>query len=360
MFSRAAQKSIVTWSALAALCIGAFAGCDAASVPTKLGSDEASEVREASADGFERKDRPDVKTSNKDRPTEFAADRPGAIAFDGKRAMEYLEQICKIGTRISGTEGIKKEQELIEKHFEKLGAKVTYQKFSAKQNGQKAIDMANMIVSWNPDRERRVIICSHYDTRPIPHEEPDRRKWKEPFISANDGGSGVALLMELGNQMKEIDPKLSVDFVFFDGEEYVFEHDDKYFFGSEYFASEYFKNRAKSKIKYRSAILLDMVGGKKISFPIERNSAFLARSLVKEVWDIAGELKCEAFHADKLSDFEVQDDHLALNRVGIPAIDIIDFTYPHWHRLSDLPENCSGESMAQVARVLSAWLQRVR
>src|SRR5579871_5171682 len=158
--------------------------------------------------------------------------------FDAKRAMGYLEAICKIGPRISGSEGMKKQQELIEKHFKDLGAKVEYQKFTARQVSQRQpTEMANMIVSWFPDRERRVILCSHYDTRPIADQEPNERDWRNPFVSANDGGSGVALLMELGQQMKDLKTNVGVDFVFFDGEEYIFQRGDDYFFGSKHFGS---------------------------------------------------------------------------------------------------------------------------
>ena len=80
---------------------------------------------------------------------------------------------------------------------------------------------------------------------------------------------------------------------------------------------------------------------------------------MREVWGIAAELKCDAFQ-EKLSRFAVEDDHIALNRGGIPAIDIIDFDYPHWHRLTDLPKNCSAATMEQVAKVCSVWLQRVQ
>jgi len=77
------------------------------------------------------------------------------------------------------------------------------------------------------------------------------------------------------------------------------------------------------------------------------------------MWGIAGELKCSDFDEESFG-ARVRDDHLALNQNGIPAIDIIDFKYPHWHRLADLPENCSGDSLEQVAKVLSVWLQRVK
>jgi len=301
---------------------------------------------------------------------QFAADRaeefPTPAAFDGKRAMGYLEEICKIGPRISGTEGMKKQQELMEAHFKKHGGEVEYQRFSAKQISRpKPIEMANMIVRWKPDEKRRVILCSHYDTRPQADQEPDRRKWKEPFLSANDGGSGVALLMELAHHMKDLKLPIGVDFVFFDGEEYVFKEfeeenkSDKYFFGSEYFAQQAFKERTKRT--YVGAVLLDMVAGKeKPKFPVEQNSALKAGQLVEQIYKIAEQQKCTMFRSKEWSKFAVQDDHLALNAVRIPAIDIIDFDYPHWHKLSDTPENCSGDTMAEVAKVVSVWIQSVK
>ncbi|MFO0846758.1 MAG: M28 family peptidase [Gemmataceae bacterium] len=293
---------------------------------------------------------------------EFAADRKGpatTIEFDGKRALGYLEAVCKIGPRISGSEGMRKQQQLVERHFEKLGARVTYQRFTARQKSRKSpVEMANMVISYHPERAKRVILCSHYDTRPIADQEPNPRRWEEPFVSANDGGSGVALLMELGHHMKGLDTAVGVDFVLFDGEEYIFEpRSDEYFFGSKHFGKEYAK--ARKKVEYKGAILLDMVAGKGAAFPIEPNSWSRASKLVREVWDIAAELRCEAFKREH-GGTAVEDDHIALNRAGIPAIDVIDFDYPHWHKLTDLPKNCSDKPMGQVAKVCAVWLQRAR
>ena len=291
----------------------------------------------------------------------FAADREEAVApaaFDAKRAMGYLEALCKIGPRISGTDGMKKQQELLEKHFKEHGGQIDWQRFTATQRSvRKAVDMSNLIVSWYPDRERRVILCSHYDTRPLADQEHDTRNWRKPFLSANDGGSGVALLMEMAHHMKEMKINVGVDFVFFDGEEYVFEQDDEYFFGSKHFGREYRKSRGKRF--YGGAVLLDMVGGKKARFPVEPHSWEMAPGLVNAIWGIAEELKCSAFDRNAFGS-AVLDDHVALNQNGIPAIDIIDFKYPHWHRLTDTPENCSGESLEEVAKVLSVWVQRVK
>jgi hypothetical protein len=296
----------------------------------------------------------------------FASDRfPAATAeFDAARAMGYLAEVCKIGPRQSGTDGMKKQQDLLEGHFKPLADAVTWQRFEATQRSvHRPIAMANLIVSWHPERRRRAIVCSHYDTRPHADQEQDPRRWRMPFVSANDGGSGVALLMELAQHAKSLDGTVGVDFVLFDGEEYVFDADDEYFLGSKHFAREYKKTRVKERNPslYVGAVLLDMVGGKTARFPIEQNSWFKASTLVKQVWGIADELKCPLFRATEMSKVAVQDDHVPLNDIaGIPGVDIIDFDYPHWHRITDVPENCSGDSLAAVARVLAVWLQRVK
>ena len=142
-----------------------------------------------------------------------------AGAFDGDRALAYLSLLCDIGPRISGSEGMAKQQELLQKHFEKHGAKVALQKFDGKQpSREKAVPMANMIVSWRPESAKRIIICGHYDTRPIADQETNTRDWTRPFVSANDGTSTVALMMELAHQMKDLKTELGVDFVIFDAE----------------------------------------------------------------------------------------------------------------------------------------------
>jgi hypothetical protein len=295
------------------------------------------------------------------KSTDFASDRglPEPAAFDADRAMGYLKAVCAIGPRMSGTDGMTRQQELLKKHFDDLGARVELQKFTARQlSRDEPVEMANLVVSWYPERQRRVVLCSHYDTRPIADQEPNPRRWRDPFVSANDGGSGVALLMELAHAMKDLKTEVGVDFVLFDGEEYVFEpRRDRYFLGSEHFASQYRKRKNKSEIV--AAVLLDMIGGKDPKFPVETNSYWQAAALVKELWNTAQQLHCAAFEWREGP--TVEDDHVALSRGGgIPAIDIIDFSYKHWHRLSDTPENCSGDSLAQVARVLSVWLQRVK
>jgi hypothetical protein len=287
-----------------------------------------------------------------------------AVKFDSERALKYLKQLCEIGPRVSGSEGMKKQQELLEKHFKDLGATVTRQEFKAQQRSQPApTAMTNLVISWNPDKARRVIFCAHYDTRPIADQEPNPNNWTKPFVSANDGTAGVAWMMELAHGMKDLKTEVGVDFVLFDGEEYVFKTrqnggDDKYFFGSEHFADDYAKTKDTRKHRYEAAVLMDLCHAKGAVLKVEINSYRMARPLVDSVWGTANAVKAKSFRYE--AGDEVQDDHLALNVAGIPAVDLIDFGYPHWHKLTDTPDKVSGEQMLEVAVVLITWVQSIK
>ncbi len=290
------------------------------------------------------------------------------IPFDGAAAYAYLKQICDIGPRRSGTPGMRKQQLLLLDHFRKLGARVELQRFQTRHPLDGSIvQLANLIVTWHPDRRERVLLCAHYDTRPYPENDPDPTKRKNDFIGANDGGSGVALLMELGKAMPKHGGRVGVDFVFFDAEELVYEQgNDKrgdYFVGSYWFANEY--KRKPPRHRYRAGVLLDMVGDADLQLYQDRYSLSYpaARPIVAEVWKIAAELKVREFIAAK--GHLVQDDHTMLNEFGgIPTIDIIDFDYPrpgaesYWHTTKDTPENCSPLSLAKVGWVVHEWLMR--
>lgn len=274
---------------------------------------------------------------------------------DSDRAFQYLKTVCAIGPRISGTAGMQKQQELIEKHFTQFGAEVRYQEFDvAHPNTGAPVRMKNMIVSWHPESKERILLCCHYDTRPFPDEEALAVNRTKPFIGANDGGSGVALLMELAHHMSKVTPKLGVDFVFFDGEELVYDKDDKYFLGSEYFATQY-RDNPPSGFRYVKGVLLDMVADRNLNIYIEKNSLKYAPQVTRSVWATARKLRARSFI--NRSKYEIRDDHLPLNLIAkIPTCDIIDFDYPYWHKRNDVPAACSGRSMAIVGRVVLHWL----
>ncbi len=274
---------------------------------------------------------------------------------DGDRAFGYLEQICDIGPRISGTVGMQRQQQIIEEHFLDLGAEVLYQSFDVRHpdTGGPA-RLSNMIIQWNPDAAERILLCCHYDTRPRPDREFLQVNRNMPFIGANDGGSGVALFMEMGHHMAQIDCSLGVDFVFFDAEElvYVAGRDD-YFLGSKYFATEYRDHPP--QYRYVKGVLLDMVADRDFRVYYERNSLNYAEEVTESVWATAARMGVREFVPRRRH--AVSDDHLPLNEIaGIPTCDVIDFDYEHWHMRNDLPAACSGETLELVGRVMLQWL----
>ncbi len=274
---------------------------------------------------------------------------------DSARAYQYLKTVCAIGPRISGSAGMQKQQELIENHFQKLGAEVRYQEFDVTHpKTGTPVRMKNMIVSWFPEKTKRILICCHYDTRPFPDREALAINRTKPFIGANDGGSGVALLMELGHHMNKIAPQLGVDFVFFDGEELVYAKGDKYFLGSEHFATKY-RDSPPESFRYVKGVLVDMIADRNLKIYMEKNSLRYASAVTRSLWATARKLRIKEFV--NRSKHEIRDDHLPLNQIAnIPTCDIIDFDYPYWHKRNDVPAACSGQSMAKVGRVLLAWL----
>ncbi|ADB18397.1 peptidase M28 [Pirellula staleyi DSM 6068] len=288
------------------------------------------------------------------------------IPFNGERAYEHLKTVCAIGPRISGTQGMLDQQAYLVKHFESIGGKVTLQSFDIRhpETGERTT-LANLIVEWHPEREERILVACHYDTRPFPDQDPNPRLRREPFIGANDGGSGVGLLCELGTMMPQFESKYGIDFVLFDGEELVYDDRDKYFLGSEHFSNEYIRNPPRHK--YRSGILLDMVGDAELQ--VFRESLSMSwpetRPIVLDIWKTAEDLGVKEFISR--TRHEIRDDHLALRNIAkIPTCDIIDFDYPrpgnvnYWHTTKDVPENCSALSLAKVGWVVHEYLKRLK
>ncbi len=290
--------------------------------------------------------------------------------FDGERSYGYLKALCALGNRMSGSPGMKQQQVLVEKHFVDLGAKVRFQPFKARHPlTGKRVPMANLLIEWRPEAKNRLLLCAHYDTRPKPDREFNPRdRERGIFLGANDGASGVALLMELGHHVAQLPPHLGLDFVLFDGEELVYSDGRNeigpYFLGSTEFALQYRKHPPQHK--YEAGVLFDMVADARLSVYQEGNSAAWSqtRPLVKEIWGTAQRLGITEFYPRVK--YTVRDDHLPLNRIAkIPVCDVIDFEYSdarnlNWHTLGDNPENCSGESLGKVGTVTLEWLSTQR
>ncbi len=278
--------------------------------------------------------------------------RAATPTLDAARAYGYLQKICRIGPRPSGSRGMSEQQTVLAEHFSRLGAQVSYQPFDAADPvSGRPVRMSNLIVTWRPQMPDRVLICCHYDTRPFP--DRDRHNPRGVFLGANDGASGVALLMELGQYMQDLHVSRGVDFVFFDGEELVYQTQGKFFLGSTYFAQQY--RDAPPAHRYAAGVLVDMVGDRDLDLFREKASLRLAPGVTHSVWATAKSLKIREFH--QTARHEVSDDHLPLNEIAhIPTCDVIDFDYPYWHTTQDVPSHCSGESLVKVGQVLLRWL----
>ena len=291
--------------------------------------------------------------------TAWADDVPRGGEFSGARAMAHLEEIVAIGPRVSGSDGMLKQRELVVAHFKAAGGRITRQAFRIRDRRTgKPVDLENIVVEWHPERTDRIVLGAHYDTRPFPDRDPDNPRGE--FVGANDGASGVALLMELAGAMAALEGPVGVDFVLFDAEEYVFGPRDPYFLGSTHFARKYAAGRKSGEVAhaYRAGLVLDMVADADLQIWQEVNSLGWpdTRPVVEEVWDVARRLGVRQFVPRPRH--TVEDDHVPLRNIGkIPTADIIDFDYPAWHTTRDTADACSGESLEAVGSVVLQWLR---
>ncbi len=341
----------------------AIAGCTAQrSSPIALATDEGAATATSDDSSSSEKSADGSNDGTLVIPAQFVSNQTVTNPLDATRAYAYLQTISSLGPRPSGSTGMKKQQQILEAHFTQLGGTVSRQEFEARHplTGD-PVKLANMIVEWHPERKERVLLCCHYDTRPLPDRDPDPQVRRTgTFVGANDGASGVAVLMELARLMPDLDSKYGVDFVLFDGEELVYvDRRDKYFLGSEYFANDYAKNPPEHKYKW--GVLLDMVGDADLQIYLEAYSYRWrdTRPLLQEIWSTAARLNVREFVPRVRH--EVKDDHLALRNIAkIPTCDIIDFDYPYWHTESDVAQKCSGASLAKVGWVVYEWLRTAK
>jgi len=284
--------------------------------------------------------------------------------FSGPRAFAHLEKISGLGPRPSGSAAMIQQRAMLAAHFRGAGGTVHGQAFQIRDRRSGApVHMENLVVEWHPDRRDRVLLGAHYDTRPFPDRDPVDPKGT--FVGANDGASGVALLMELARAMPTLPGPVGVDFVLFDAEEYVFAARDPYFLGSTFFARQYAAGQqagtpqaGQQPHRYRCGVIVDMVADRDLEIWQEQQSITWPDTVpvVDSIWAVAARRNVRQFVPRPK--YSVQDDHVPLRMIaGIPTCDIIDFDYPHWHTAQDTPRQCSPESLEAVGGVVLEWLR---
>jgi glutaminyl-peptide cyclotransferase len=262
---------------------------------------------------------------------------PAAISFAGSRAYDDVKTQVAFGPRIPGTDGHVQIRKWIQSELESAGWKVEVQ-----QTERMGHPIYNIIAKRN-DAIPQIVLGAHYDTRIVADHDPHSGKRSDPVPGANDGASGVAVLLEMARSL----PKDTVPIwlVFFDTEDNGRIDGWDWILGSSAFAEE-------MTIMPRAVVILDMIGDKDLNIYLEKNSNLPIRS---EIWSTAEKLGYgkQFINEEK---FSMLDDHTPFLEKGIPAVDLIDFDYPYWHTTQDTPDKVSAESLKAVGDTLWHWI----
>ncbi len=277
--------------------------------------------------------------------------QPKSPLFSGENAFQHLIKQCSFGPRNPGSEGHKNTLNYYLNTFKGLADTVFTQSFEDEMPRTRAkVKMNNVIAQFNRESDKQIMISAHWDTRPWADTGSIMKK-EMPILGANDGASGVAVIIELAYIFKQNPPPIGVSLVLFDAEDYGVPGDSwTYCKGSQYFA----RNLPISYPEY--GINIDMIADRQPEFYIERISYQQNASLVLELWELSEELGLKAFK--KQAKDSIFDDHVPLYEIaGIPAINIIDFDYPndktnYWHTHNDIVQNCSPNGLYQVGTLL--------
>lgn len=277
--------------------------------------------------------------------------------FVADSAYQFIQSQVDFGPRVPNTDAHAQCAAYLSAKLKSFGAEVTEQKADLKAFNGTVLKAVNIIGSFQPEKQKRVLLFAHWDTRPWSDHDPDPANHNTPVLGANDGASGVGVLLEIARQLGQNAPEVGVDIIFFDAEDYGAPEtfsgnsEDSWCLGSQYWS----KNPHKNGYKADYGILLDMVGAPGATFYKEEISMYYAAHVVNKVWDIAQNLGYgQYFLNEKMG--AITDDHLYVNRIaGIPSIDIIQYDkysskgFGHyWHTINDTMENIDKSTLHAV------------
>lgn len=274
-------------------------------------------------------------------------------SFSGKRAMEWIEYQCQLGPRTINSVGSIALQDSIESLCLDLDVKFTKMQFHiADPYGDSNLEITNMLISLGPEGGKRLWLGAHYDSRPVCDKEVDPALAAMPLVGANDGASGVAVLLHLVELLHSADLEYGIDIILFDAEDYGHAGDLSGFcLGSRYLAKSWNKfGSPLAGCEPVGLILLDMVGEHDLRIPMEYYSISRAPGFTRLVFQRADQLALGAFVP--VVGKAAYDDHVPFLEAGLPAVDLIDFDFPEWHTSGDVPSVCSPESLRQVGELI--------
>jgi Zn-dependent M28 family amino/carboxypeptidase len=260
------------------------------------------------------------------------------LAFSGDRAFAHLEAYMQFQPRNTGSPGWQRAGDYIIQQMQSLGWQIEEQRFD-----YKGVGVRNIIAKRGSGPV--LIVGAHYDGRKYADKDPDPAKQRDPMPGANDGGSGVAILLELARHVDPAQLGREVWITFFDAEDNGNLEGWEYAVGSAYMAENL-------TVRPEAMVLLDLVGDADLQIFYEQTST---AALSESIWQTASELGYNQFVPQVK--YSIIDDHTAFLEAGIPAVDIIDFDYPHWDTTNDTLDKVSGSSLEVVGRTVERWLE---
>lgn len=293
--------------------------------------------------------------------------------FDRDSAYQFVADQVAFGPRVVNSEAHEQMKAWLVQKMSAFGATVIEQPFQARAYTGENLRATNIIAQYNPGTPNRILLAAHWDSRPFADSPINTDRRDEPILGADDGGSGVAVLMEVARQLQAAPIDLGVDIIFFDAEdfgqskeEYANEAEQRASVFSYGLGAQHWSRNKHTGVNYKYGILLDMVGAKNAYFPKEEYSRYYAGPVVEKIWKLAQSMG----YGNYFSDVEgggVTDDHFFVNTIaGIPMVDIINLppdsenkSFPdHWHTHNDNLNVIDKRTLRAVGQVLLAVLYR--
>lgn len=271
--------------------------------------------------------------------------------FDGARAWSYLETQVRFGPRIPGTPAHDSCGAFIAARLRATADTLIVEPITHRTARGAVLHLTNYFARFRPEAPVRVLFLAHWDTKPHATQDPDSARRALPVPGADDGASGTAVLLAMADALKARAPGVGVDLLFVDGEDYGEFGADPYADTSDVLiGSRWFADHQPAGYPPIFAVLFDMVGAKGLRIYQEQNSLAGAPEAVDRVWKAAAALGYDTVFVPAPR-WTLIDDHTALQRRGIHAIDVVDFDYPAWHTTRDTPDQVSAQSLQIVGDV---------
>ncbi len=281
-----------------------------------------------------------------------AAGRGAPQEFDGEVALGYVETQLAFGPRVPNTEGHRRAGDWILEQLRQRADSLEVQEFTHVTLDGDTLQLRNFVGRFRPEVPERILYVAHWDTRPRADRDANLGRQRLPVPGANDGASGVAVLLGVADVLQQRPSDFGVDLLFVDGEDYGdFSADADVLLGSRYYAA----NVDPAALPL-FAVVWDMVGDRELEIFQEGNSVSRAPEVVDRVWSRARELGYGRVFQSS-GRYTMTDDHIPLLDAGIRAIDVIDFEYPHWHTSEDTFDKVSAASLQIVGDVAVALLR---